>query len=325
MDSSWLAMAGATVGAVGAHALWRAVFAEKPRRGDGLACVVTGAASGIGRATALRMSALGWTVLGVDISEGGLAELQKAAPGSSTIRTLRCDLTAPESASAVVAAVKALGVPLGCLINAAGMLSGAPVAGDSDESMLKLLGVNLLAPVRLTRDLIPLLVAAPGGGTVVHVGSISGRVAFPWTGLYSASKHAIEGMSDQMRCEALAAGLPLRVTVVQPGPVDTPLANALPDLQSRWCDANPSSVFHGALKKSAAVNKERASSSGPKRALELALAVHTPDEVAEFVVTAATSSAPKARYLATKKVTTLLVHVLQRMPTTWVDMLASKL
>merc|ERR1712194_528219 len=107
--------------------------------------------------------------------------------------------------------------------NAAGITDHCPLLDASDTAMERIFAINTLGPLRLTRLLLPELLSGKGG-SVCFVASVAARAAFPWQGGYSATKHAVVGMVDTIRREAKSNRLPLRVTIVEPGPVLTPMA-----------------------------------------------------------------------------------------------------
>lgn len=189
--------------------------------------LVTGASTGIGRATALRLCAAGWTVLtGVREPGAGEALVQEAA-APERLLPLILDVTRPEQVQAAAARVAELdgaargGAPgrLGALVNNAGIGIGGPVELISDEDLRRQFDVNVFGPLALTRALLPALRAADG--RVVFVSSIGGRVAMPFTAPYAASKHAVEAFADALRVELATSGV--QVALIEPGSVATPI------------------------------------------------------------------------------------------------------
>jgi hypothetical protein len=89
-----------------------------------------------------------------------------------------------------------------------------------------------------------LLLRSKTGGNICNVTSVGGKVSWPWSGCYSASKAAVELFTDSVRREAKVSGLPLRVSTVAPGPVITPLLHAFTEKMANWCDTHKSSPFH---------------------------------------------------------------------------------
>src|SRR5271166_1038313 len=156
--------------------------------------LVTGASRGIGRATALRLAARGWSVVaGVRRSEDGEA-LSAAQPGR--IATVQLDVTDEQQIAALDGALPA---HLDALVNNAGVVVGSPIEAVPLSELRRQLEVNVVGQAAVTQALLPRLRASRG--RVVFVSSLSGRVATPLMGPYSASKFALEGMADALRME----------------------------------------------------------------------------------------------------------------------------
>jgi NAD(P)-dependent dehydrogenase (short-subunit alcohol dehydrogenase family) len=166
--------------------------------------LVTGASTGIGRATALELARRGWAVL------AGMRSPAELGPG---ITPLRLDLTSPED----VAALR--GRPLDALVNNAGIAVTGPLEYLPLDELREQLEVNTVGQLAVTQACLPALRAARG--RIVNVSSISGRVAFPTYGPYAASKFALEALSDSLRRELRGSGVD--VVVVEPGGVVTPI------------------------------------------------------------------------------------------------------
>ncbi len=189
--------------------------------------LITGASTGIGRATALRLAASGWTVL-AGVRDPAAGERLMADAGSSgRVVALALEVTDAAQVQAAAAAVEEQaardGAPsrsgLDALVNNAGMGVGGPLELVSQEDLRRQFDVNVLAQVAVTQALLPALRRA--GGRIVFVSSIGGRVAMPFTAPYAASKHAIEAFGDSLRVELRTSGV--RVALVEPGSVATPI------------------------------------------------------------------------------------------------------
>ena len=115
----------------------------------------------------------------------------------------------------------------------------------------KTISVNSIGPIRVVRSLMYSLLKKSGGGIVVNVSSTTAESAWPFTGAYNMSKAALESATDTIRREAIANNLNLRVCLVIPGPVNTPMASQSPYKAIRWCNENSSSVWEPAMRKSA--------------------------------------------------------------------------
>jgi NAD(P)-dependent dehydrogenase (short-subunit alcohol dehydrogenase family) len=178
--------------------------------------LITGASSGIGRASALRLATAGWTVLaGVRDRDTGEA-LERVAPGGR-LQALMLDVTDPQQVAAAAAQLPQEG--LDALVNNAGIGVGGPLEMVSEEDLRRQFDVNVFAQVAVTRAMLPALRRARG--RIVFVSSIGGLVAMAYTAPYAASKHAIEALGDALRVELHSSGI--QVALVEPGSVATPI------------------------------------------------------------------------------------------------------
>jgi NAD(P)-dependent dehydrogenase (short-subunit alcohol dehydrogenase family) len=185
--------------------------------------LVTGASTGIGRATALRLHAAGWHVLAGVRDAPAAQRLQAESDDSGRLEPLTLDVTDAAHLAAAAARVQELaasdGSGLDALVNNAGIGVGGPLELIDAEDMRGQFEVNVFAPVALTQTLLPALRRARG--RVVFVSSIGGRVATPFLAPYSASKHAVEAIADALRVELLSSGV--QVALIEPGSVATPI------------------------------------------------------------------------------------------------------
>ncbi|WP_337974524.1 SDR family NAD(P)-dependent oxidoreductase [Cellulomonas sp. NTE-D12] len=182
-----------------------------PGRFDGRTVIVTGAGSGIGKATALRLAREGATVVATDVVESRLTELVEEDPGLTFV-TVPGDISAQEVVDRVVAAA---GGRVDGLANVAGIMDAfLPPAEVDDETWERVLRINLTAPMRTTRAVLPLMLAA-GKGAIVNVSSEASLRASASGVAYTASKHAVNGLTkatavfykgDGVRCNAVAPG-----------------------------------------------------------------------------------------------------------------------
>jgi short-subunit dehydrogenase len=204
---------------------------------EGKHALVTGAASGIGRATAIELARRGAHLTLVDIDDDRLEETRRlvvastSTNGSTTngstskpkehaaprrLFTLRVDIADAAAVDALASDV----APVDILVNNAGVAVVAPFAETSAEDWRWMSGVNLFGPLRLTRALLPSMIAR-GSGHVVLVASLGGLVAAPGMTLYSTTKFAMVGFGEALRLELAGSGVD--VTVVCPGYVRTGL------------------------------------------------------------------------------------------------------
>jgi NADP-dependent 3-hydroxy acid dehydrogenase YdfG len=173
--------------------------------------IVTGASSGIGAATARRLAAGGFDVICAARREERLAVLAAEIGGRAVV----LDVTDEASVAALAAAVPTCAL----LVNVAGGAVGAePIAEAAPADWQTMFDVNVLGVLRVTKALLPALVAS-GAGHVVVVGSTAGRVVYEGGGGYTAAKHAVAALVETLRLEL--SGQPVRVTEVAPGMVRT--------------------------------------------------------------------------------------------------------
>ena len=178
--------------------------------------LITGASTGIGRATSLRLARAGWTVLaGVRKSEDGQRLAAEGPEGR--IEPLQLDVTDAAQIGAAAARVGASG--LDALVNNAGMGIGGPLEVLGEEEWRRQFDVNFFGQIAVTRALLPALRRARG--RIVFISSIGGRVAMGFNGPYAASKHAIEAVGDALRVELHNSGI--QVALIEPGSVATPI------------------------------------------------------------------------------------------------------
>ena len=192
--------------------------------------LITGCSTGIGEACALRLNSMGWHVFaGVRRGEDGAA-LRAKARNKSLLTPVLLDVT--DSAS-IYGAIRVLGSAMGDagldgLVNNAGIAIAAPLEFLPIEELRKQFEVNVIGQIAVTQAAIPLLRKARG--RIINIGSVSGRISTPLLGPYSASKFALDALSDTLRMELH----PWRIHVayVQPGGIATPIwTKALADAE----------------------------------------------------------------------------------------------
>lgn len=196
----------------------------------GRRAVVTGAGSGIGRATALRLAREGATVVALDVVPAGLEELAAAAAGDETVggRLSTGAVDISDESSVVVAvgtAVESLG-GLDAVVNAAAIHYGDHTHEATLARWQRLIDVNLTGTFLMTRECLPALLDSEHGGVVVNFSSTSAFFAHPYMAAYSATKGAIMSFTHAIALEYADRGL--RAVSVVPGGIETAITGATP-------------------------------------------------------------------------------------------------
>ena len=229
--------------------------------------IVTGAAAGIGGATARALHAVGYRVFGTARKPSGTS-----APG---IVYLTCDVTSDESVQAAVGEVLSQAGRIDLLVNNAGV----GLVGGAEESSLEqaksLFDVNLFGVIRMTKAVLPAM-RKQGAGRIVNISSVMGLIPAPFMALYAASKHALEGYSESLDHEVRSSGV--RVVLVEPAYTRT-------SFDGNAYQADQQLAFY----QSARTNAEGALRDAMTTA-------DTPELVASAVVKAATDGNPHRRY-----------------------------
>jgi NAD(P)-dependent dehydrogenase (short-subunit alcohol dehydrogenase family) len=216
----------------------------KERYFTGKRCFVTGAASGIGRATALRLAAQGAELYLTDRDEVGLAQTvsDARALGAEVPEYRALDISDYDEVAAFAADIHAAHPSMDVVMNIAGVSAWGTVDRLTHEQWKRMISINLMGPIHVIETFLPPMVAAGRGGHLVNVSSAAGLVALPWHAAYSASKYGLRGLSEVLRFDL--ARHRIGVSVVVPGAVKTPLVNTVeiagvdredPNV-SRWID-----------------------------------------------------------------------------------------
>jgi NADP-dependent 3-hydroxy acid dehydrogenase YdfG len=200
----------------------------------GTVALVTGASSGIGAATALRLSAEGAAVALVARRRDRLEQLaERVAADGGTAHVVEADVTDVEQAEHVVTETVDRLDRLDILINNAGVMLLGPALDAAPDEWDRMLALNVRALLRVTHAALPHLIEAAHSGPrnvadVVNISSTAGRVARPGSGVYNLTKFGVNAFSEALRQELVPQGV--RVGVVEPGTVDTELIDHVSDV-----------------------------------------------------------------------------------------------
>lgn len=193
----------------------------------GKRCFVTGAASGIGRATALLLAVQGAELFLTDRDADGLAQTvaDSRALGAQVPEHRVLDIADYHAVAAFAADIHAKNPSMDVVLNIAGVSAWGTVDRLTHEQWSKMVAINLMGPIHVIESFVPPMVAAGRGGHLVNVSSAAGLVALPWHAAYSASKYGLRGLSEVLRFDL--ARHRIGVSVVVPGAVNTPLVNTV--------------------------------------------------------------------------------------------------
>jgi NAD(P)-dependent dehydrogenase (short-subunit alcohol dehydrogenase family) len=244
--------------------------------------LVTGASSGIGRATVRRLDGAGWKVFAGVRKEEDAEALR--AEGSERLEPLLLDVLDPEAIAAAAERVGAEPGGLDGLVDNAGAAVAGPLEALPIEDFRRQVELNLTAQLAVTQALLPAIRVA--GGRVVLISSMGGRVALPMTGAYHAAKFGLEGLGDSLRQELAPWGI--KVVLVEPGTIDTPIwARGEEDADRIFAKASPRAreLYGAAVERYRQVVRDTAARGVP------------PEKVAARIEHALEARRPRARYL----------------------------
>ena len=185
---------------------------------------ITGAGSGIGRATALAAAREGAELYLTDINEVGLKETVAAA-GSAVVKSAAFDVSDYDAVTAFATEVHESVDSLDIVMNVAGISAWGTVENLEHRHWKSMIDVNLMGPIHVIENFLPPMVKAGRGGHLVNVSSAAGLIPLPWHAAYSASKYGLRGASEVLRYDLKRHGI--GVSLVVPGGVKTGLVNTL--------------------------------------------------------------------------------------------------
>jgi NAD(P)-dependent dehydrogenase (short-subunit alcohol dehydrogenase family) len=196
------------------------------KRFEGKVVVITGGAGGIGRAAAVRFASEGARVVAVDVSASGLKDTVAAVERAGGVAlAVEADVTRAADVQRYVATATEHWGGIDCFFNNAGILGAvAPLVDYPEETFDRVMAVNVKG-VWLGLKIVAPAIVARGGGAIVNTASVAGLKGTPNLVAYTASKHAVVGMTRTASIELVRRGV--RVNAVCPAPIETPMARQL--------------------------------------------------------------------------------------------------
>jgi NAD(P)-dependent dehydrogenase (short-subunit alcohol dehydrogenase family) len=244
--------------------------------------LVTGASSGIGRATVRRLDAAGWKVFAGVRKEEDAAALREES--SERLEPVMLDVLDADAIAAAAERISAEPGGLDGLVDNAGGAVPGPLEALPIEDFRRQIELNLTAQLAVTQAMLPAIREARG--RIVLISSMGGRVALPFTGAYHAAKFGLEGLGDALRQELAPWGI--RVVLVEPGSIDTPIwTRGEEDADKILSGASPRmhELYGAAIEKYRKVVRDTAERGIP------------PEKVAAKIEDALSASRPHTRYL----------------------------
>jgi NAD(P)-dependent dehydrogenase (short-subunit alcohol dehydrogenase family) len=242
--------------------------------------LITGCSTGIGRATAERLADDGWNVHATARRLDAIKELAKRG-----CKTAELDVTDEQSMETAVAEVEQDG-PIGALINNAGYSQSGAIETIPMDSVRRQFETNVFGLMRMCQLALPSMRAA-GSGRIVNLSSMGGKLTFPGGGVYHATKHAVEALSDALRFEVKGFGI--EVVVIEPGLIVTEFGETAAGSLNEVDEHGPYARFNADVAKATA----EAYKGG------LARFGAGPEAVADKIAKALTTRRPSTRYKVT--------------------------
>ncbi|MEE8593618.1 MAG: SDR family oxidoreductase [Candidatus Bipolaricaulota bacterium] len=269
--------------------------------------LVTGASSGIGRACAIRLARQGWHVFGTTrrVPERVEADLCQSLASSDQLDVVTMDVDDNESVVRTMENIMVKAGRLDAVVNCAGFGIAGAVEETSDQEARAIFETNLLGILRVCRAAIPTM-RSQGSGIIINVSSIGGRIGLPFQGFYSATKFALEGLTEALRMEIRGFGI--RAVLIEPGDFCTGFTDSRQLVEK----SGSSDVYHASQEHVLSIveKDERGGAS--------------PDTIARLVARILSKRSPRVRYTvgpAAQKLAAALKNVL---PSKWFEWTLSK-
>jgi NAD(P)-dependent dehydrogenase (short-subunit alcohol dehydrogenase family) len=255
---------------------------------DSQVVLITGCSTGIGRATAERLAQAGHTVYATARRPESIEDLKQRG-----CRTLALDVTSEKSMSAAVAAVEEAEGGIGALVNNAGYSQNGAVETVPLSVVRAQFETNVFGLLRMCQLVLPGM-RRRGEGRIVNISSMGGRLTLPGGGIYHATKHAVEAISDAMRFEV--SGFGVHVVVIEPGIIRSSFGETAAGSVS--AEDGPYAEFNAAVAEANAT-----ASDGPLGKLG-----GEPDDVAKVIEAAIAARRPRTRYRVTASARLLITQ-----------------
>ncbi len=248
--------------------------------------LVTGATSGLGRATAILLAEHGYRVFAAGRSSDRRASLDAmAGERKLALHSLEMDVRDGDSVDRAIAQITAAGASVDILVNNAGLAYVVPMEEIHLEDLRQQFETNFFGVVRVTQRVLPQM-RARRRGRIVNMSSLAGRLALPLFGPYSGSKFALEGMTDALRLEVYPFGI--EVVLIEPGYIPTDLEQTALELAGSYRENMEHGPYASIYKRF--VRSWRRNASRAKT---------TPEDCARIVLRAIRDNPPRTRYQVT--------------------------
>lgn len=241
--------------------------------------LITGASTGIGRATAQLFTECGWNVAATMRSPEKAAANPKDWPARDNLFLTRLDVTDPDSIRAAISETLGRFGAIDTVVNNAGYGIVGPFEASTPEQIERQIQTNLIGVMNVVREILPYF-RKQGGGTIVNVSSVGGRLTFPLYSAYHATKWGLEGFSEGLQFELRPHNI--RVKIIEPGPIKTDFYGRSLDVVSK-----PGLTAYNGYVNRAMPNLQRAGETAPG-----------PEIVARVIFKAVTDGSWKLRYSA---------------------------